>query len=125
MSPLGASVAATLVASLASAALVLWFELVALDPAYRAAQPLPPWAAATAMSLFALAMGAISIRVAAPLGRWFPPGLVVFGLGVLAIGVGLSRLALATTPVEAPLYIALHVVFVVAFGLFVPLAWRG
>jgi hypothetical protein len=123
MTPLGTSVVMTLLAALASAGLVLGFEFVALGPGWRAAQPLSPWAAAGAMAIFALATGAISTMVAALLGRWFPPGLAVFALGVLAVGVWLSRLALATKPVEAPMYLALHVVFVIAFGVTVPLAW--
>jgi hypothetical protein len=123
MTPLGTSVVTTLVAALASAVLVLGFELVALDPHYRAAQSLSPRAAAGAMAIFALAAGAISTMVAALLGRWFPPGLAVFALGVLAVGVWLSRLALATKPLEAPMYLALHVVFVIAFGVTVPIVW--
>jgi hypothetical protein len=123
MTPFWTSVVTTLLAALASAVVVLGFELVALGPGYRAAQPLSPWAAAGAMAIFALATGAISTVAAALLGRWFPPGLAVFALGVLAVGIWLSQLALATKPVEAPMYLALHVVFVIAFGVIVPIAW--
>jgi len=42
MTPIGASVATTLVAACLSAVIVLGFELAVLDPGYRATQPLPP-----------------------------------------------------------------------------------
>jgi hypothetical protein len=119
------SVVTTLVASVASAVIVLGFEFVAFDPGYRAAQPLSPWAAAGATAIFALVTGALSTMAAALLGRLFPPGLAGFALGVLAVGIGLSRLALDTKPIEAPMYLALHVVFVLAFGVAVPIAWYG
>jgi hypothetical protein len=123
MAPIGASVASTLVAACLSAAIVLGFELAVLDPGYRATQPPPPWAAAGAMAIFALGSGAISAMVAALLGRWIPVGLGVYALGVLVFAAWLSRLALATRPTEAPMYLALHVVFAIAFGIAIPLAW--
>lgn len=123
MTPIVASVATTLVAACLSAAIVLGFELVALDPGYRAAQPLPPWAAAGALAIFALATGAMSTALAALLGRWFPAGLGVYALGVLVFAAWLSWLALTTRPTEAPMYLALHVVFAIAFGIAIPLAW--
>ena len=124
MTPIGASVATTLVAAFLSAVLVLGFELVVLDPGYRAAQPMPPWAAAGALAIFALATGALSTALAALLGRWFPAGLGIYALGVLVFAAWLSRLALATRPSEAPMFLALHVVFAIAFGIAIPLVWH-
>ena len=123
MSPLLASIAATAGAALLSAVVVLVFEGVLLDRAHVAAQPLSPLAAAVAMALFAVVTGAISTGFAALFERWFHPGLAIYAIVVLAIAILLSRLALATTPTEAPMYIVLHVVFVIAFGIAIPLAW--
>ena len=48
----------------------------------------------------------------------------VLSLGVLVFAAWLSRLALATRPSEAPMFLALHVVFAIAFGIAIPLVWH-
>jgi hypothetical protein len=42
---------------------------------------------------------------------------------VLIAAAWLTRLALDTRPTEAPMFLTLHVVFAVAFGIVIPLAW--
>jgi hypothetical protein len=120
MTALGATSIVTLGGTLASAGTVLVFELGLEGADARAEQSLPPLAAAAAMALFAIVMGALSSGVVMLLRRRFPIGLVVFAAASVGIGIWLSGLALAVRPAEAPMYIVLHVVFVVAFGLVLP-----
>ena len=75
---------------------------------------------AMAMAFFAFMVGALSTLVAGGLARWLPTGLLAFGAAAIVLGVYVTIVALDQKPVLAPMFIVLHVVFVVAFGLLLP-----
>jgi uncharacterized membrane protein len=76
--------------------------------------------AAVAMAFLAGFAGLATASAAGPLARWFPTGLVILGIVVAGVGVYLTAIALTQKPALAPMLIALHVMFVAAYGLGLP-----
>jgi hypothetical protein len=81
--------------------------------------------AAGAMAFLVGLAGLATASVAGPLARWFPAGLVILGAAWVGIGVYLTVVALTQKPALAPMLIAVHAVFVTAYGFVLPyLAFR-
>ncbi len=73
-----------------------------------------------AMAFFAFMAGVLSTAATTALSRWLPLGLLAFAAVAIGLGVYVSAIALDSKPALAPMFIALHVVFVGAFGIVLP-----